>query len=165
MGSRFPMIRFLCSEINLKIEQSSFSDLAIEIIYPPPQVDHKIPWTIFFSWFHEVPTLAENYAKKNRNHFFIAVLLTTLLYSRWMTSNFSFSICDRNLKFFGACNTPLKIYISRAFPTVQYKPQIPKILVGKPKKQISSRLAIAEQAGRKNRNGKAIAVLFCNVFF
>ena len=82
-----------------------------------------------------------------------------------MISNFSFSICDRNLKFFGACNTPLKIYISRAFPTVQYKPQIPKILVGKLKKQISSRLAIAEQAGRKNRNGKAIAVLFCNVFF
>jgi hypothetical protein len=33
-----------------------------------------------------------------------------------------------------------------------------------PKKQICSRLPIAEHGGQKNRNGKTIAVLFCNVF-
>ena len=38
-------------------------------------------------------------------------------------------------------------------------PQIPKILVCKPKKQICNRLAIAEQGGQKNLNGKTATVV------
>jgi hypothetical protein len=35
-----------------------------------------------------------------------------------------------------------------------------KKLVGKPGKQICSRLVIADHGGQKNRNGKTIVVLF-----
>ena len=48
--------------------------------------------------------------------------------------------------------------------TVYTTPQIPKSLVGKPKKQIYNHLATAEQVGQNNRNGKTIAILFCIVF-
>ena len=44
-------------------------------------------------------------------------------------------------------------------------PQIPKILVGKPKKQICNRLTTAEQGGQKNRYGKTSIILFCKVFY
>ena len=44
-------------------------------------------------------------------------------------------------------------------------PQILKILAGKPKKQICSRLVTADQGGQKNRIGKTIAVLFYHVFY
>jgi hypothetical protein len=40
----------------------------------------------------------------------------------------------------------------------------PIILVGKAKKQTYNRLAIADQGGQKNRNGKRIAILFSKCF-
>jgi hypothetical protein len=38
------------------------------------------------------------------------------------------------------------------------------IATAKHKRKICSHLAIADEGGKKNRNGKTIAVLFCNVF-
>ena len=77
-----------------------------------------------------------------------------------MIANFSFLFCDCNLNFWGHCNTPLE----RPFQRYIKSPKIPKILVGKPKKQICSCLTTTYQSGQKNRNGKTSSmVLFCNV--
>jgi hypothetical protein len=55
---------------------------------------------------------------------------------------------------------------SRPFQRYIKGPTIPKILVGKPKKnQICSRLTTADQGGQKNRNEKTTKILFCNVFY
>jgi hypothetical protein len=54
---------------------------------------------------------------------------------------------------------------SRPFQWYIKSPEIPKMLVGIPKKQICSWLRTTDQGGQKNRNGKMIAVLFRNVFY
>ena len=55
--------------------------------------------------------------------------------------------------------------MGQTYQTVYYKPQILKVSVGKPKKHICNRLAIAEQADQNNRNGRMIVLLFCIVFY
>jgi hypothetical protein len=54
---------------------------------------------------------------------------------------------------------------SRPFQRYIKSSKLPKILVGKPKKQICSRITTIDQGGKKNCNGKTTAVFFCNVFF
>jgi hypothetical protein len=44
-------------------------------------------------------------------------------------------------------------------------PHILKIVIAKQKRRICSCLATVDQAGQKNRNGKAIVVLFCKDFY
>ena len=55
-------------------------------------------------------SLVENYAKKNRSRFPIAVFLTTLIYSHLMTTKNYFSFCDCKFKGLGVFDIPLERY-------------------------------------------------------
>jgi hypothetical protein len=70
----------------------------------------------------ELQTLEENFVKKNRNRFPIAILLTTLHIFRFRFSTEFFKIL---------CNTSLE----RHFQQHITSPLIPKTSVGNPKKQ------------------------------
>jgi hypothetical protein len=67
------------------------------------------------------PTLVENMVKKNRSHFPIAVLLTTLICSHYTTADLIFDLTTQILRIWG-----LLIYrwkgLENTFPTVYYMP-------------------------------------------
>ena len=52
-----------------------------------------------------ITTVVESMVKKNRNHFPIAVFLTTLICSHQMIVNLFFWVYDCNFEIMGACNT------------------------------------------------------------
>jgi hypothetical protein len=60
-------------------------------------------------------TLEENMVKKNRSHFPIAVLLTTLICSHQTIAYLFFWFNDCNFEIMGACNTQLERFFSRPF--------------------------------------------------
>ena len=68
-----------------------------------------------FSCRSKFTSLVENMAKKNRNHFLIAVFLTTLICSHITTTKFYFSFCDCKFKFLGVCDLLLERYFQDLF--------------------------------------------------
>jgi hypothetical protein len=64
----------------------------------------------------------------------------------------------------GACNTPLERYFQDISRGMLKAPKFLKFQLVNQKKQICSRLLIADHGGQKNRNGKTITVLFLPCF-
>ena len=114
-------------------------------------------------WWH-VETLVENMVKKNRNFFFIAVLLTTLICSHITTKFFYFSFYDCKFKCFGACDISLERYLQKLSNGILQAPKYLKCPLVSQEKQICSCLAAAKHGGQKNRNGKTNVVLFSPCF-
>ena len=81
------------------------------------------------------------------------------------TTTFFFHFSTVLFKTFGDVQYTIGKVFSRPFKRYITSPQIPKILVGKSKKQICNHLATTVQIGQKNRNGKTTSVIFCNVFY
>jgi hypothetical protein len=69
------------------------------------------------------------------------------------TTNFSFSFCDYNFKYFGTCNTPLERCFQDLSNGILQAPKFQKFQLVKPKK-ICSHLVTAKQACQNNCNGK-----------
>jgi hypothetical protein len=65
----------------------------------------------------------------------------------------------------GACNIPLERYFQDLSIGILHAPKFLEFQLVNQKKQICSRLMIADQGGQKNRNGKMTTVIFYHVFY
>ena len=72
---------------------------------------------------------------------------------------FVFLFCDCIVKILGACNTPLERCFQDLSNGILQAPKSLKLQLVNPK-NICCCLAIVEEAGQKNRNGKITAVFF-----
>ena len=110
-------------------------------------------------------SLVENYAKKNRSRFPIAVLLTTLLCSHLTTTKIYFSFCDCKCKCVGVCDIPLERHFQDLSNDMLQAQKYVKCHSVTEEKQICSCLSTAEQGGQKNRNGQNDCGFFFRIVF
>ena len=75
--------------------------------------------------------------KKNRSHFSIAVLLTTLICTHLTTAYSFFWFYDCNFEILGACNTPLEMYFQDLPSDILKAPKFLKFQFVNPKKMHS----------------------------
>jgi hypothetical protein len=87
--------------------------------------------TLHDSWC----TRVENMVEKNRSRLSIAVLLTTLICTRWTTTNFVFGFTSWSFRNLGAFNIPLERSWKYLSNGVLHALEIFKIAVVKPKKK------------------------------
>ena len=100
-------------------------------------------------------TLVENMVKKNRSRFPIAVLLTTMLCSRYTTANLFSLTYQLTLWVFWVLKIPFQRKCPKTF----------QFAVAKWKIIFCSGYATADRDGQKNGNGRTTAVLFHHVFY